>query len=603
MFFSAYVGADAGLPLWREALVRHARWLRLRARVEVRRLGDCRTLSLGWLEHTGRAGSRDGVEETEQHIVAGTLVFDGVTRDGDANAATFTASLSGAELRVAVPPASPQQFYYARTRHGYVFADDMRLFPRLMNVELDERAVYALLRYGAIPPPFTFYTQVQRIPNGHVLRLAPGAGEPVCTPMFRLTDLLHRDGGASQPDRWVSETLDAVLARVPASAMLYFSGGVDSGLLAARLGRLGRHDVRLLNYSFGPEDEESRLALRVASRLGFECHQVCHDLGKVGDVLERVGTDYSFPFGDVSAIPTNILVHESLPLAGESRTVVEGTGADGAFGLGAEYRKWRRVYAVPRLLRRWAEGAYRGGQLWRYKSTLERAGCLLSKSAQLSFGHAVVAQNALERIAYATPAHVQAELEQAIQTSVEVMSAGTAARDQLSLLDLVLVCAGRMAPKSFDPLRAQGVRPIYPFLQPAMVSVSSSLSWEVKCTAGQDKALLKRLLACDIPPAWVYRPKTGFTRPARALFALAPVQEYLHEVVLSPQNALLHYCRPRPVRHLVERSRHRSLSVGAYNFLWALTFTSGWLRQLSSGADGPLQQRRPDVVSEVAGGC
>jgi len=584
MFFSAYLGNDAGLLPWREAFVQHGRWLGLEARVAARRLGDCRTLSLGWLEHAGAAGRRGGLEETDHQVVASTFVFDGVPPHGDANAATLTASLSSSEIRIAVPPASPQQFYYARTRHGYVFADDLRLFPRLMDLQLDARGVYALLRYGAIPSPFTLYKEVHRIPNGHLFRLCPD-GEPVCTPTFHLTDLLNQDRGTPQPDTWVQETLDAALTRVPPSTVLYFSGGVDSGLLAARLGQLGRSDVRLVNYSFSSDDEESRLALRVASHFGLECHQIRHDLGKVGDMLGRVGTDYSFPFGDLSAIPTNILVHESLPFAHQSRTVLEGTGADGAFGLGAGYRKWQRAYTVPPALRRWVERAYRGLELWKSQSILERAGRFFSKSTQLSLGHAVVAQNAFQRIAYATPDDVQAELEQAVRTSIEVMSAGTEARDQLSLLDLVWVCAGRMAPKSFDPLRAQGIRPLYPFLQPSMLSVSSSLSWDVKCTRGETKALLKRLLARDIPREYVYRRKIGFTRPAHATFALPAVQEFLHEVVLSRHNALLDYCRPETVRDLVQRSPHGSLGVGAYSFLWVLMFSSGWLCQTFSGAE------------------
>src|SRR2546425_7164365 len=106
MFFSAYLGTDAGLPVWRDAVVQHARWLGLRARIEMRPVSDGRTLSLGWLEHAVAAGSRSGLEETEQQIVASTLVPDGAALDGDANAATLTASLSRAEIRVAIPPTS-----------------------------------------------------------------------------------------------------------------------------------------------------------------------------------------------------------------------------------------------------------------------------------------------------------------------------------------------------------------------------------------------------------------------------------------------------------------------------------------------------------------
>lgn len=586
MFFTAYVGTDAGLPVWREAAVRHARWLGLRARLDARPLNDCRTLALGWLEHGDVVRSGARLDETEQQLVATTLPFDSAVRADDVNAATLSASTSNGEVRIAVPPATPQQVCYARTRNGYVFTDDLRLFSRLLPLDLDARGVYALLRYGAIPSPLTLHSQVQRIPNGHEFRLSR-SGRVECAPMFRLTDLPHRNDATQSADRWVSETLDTVLMRAPRSSVLYFSGGVDSALLAARLIRLGRDDVRLVNYSFGSDDEEGLLALRVASHFGLQCHQIRHDPRKVGDLLARVGTDYSFPFGDLSTIPTNLLVHEALPLAGESRTVLEGTGADGAYGLGTQYRNWQRVYGVPRQLRRWADATYRGLRLWRYNSRLEQAGRILSKSAQLPLGHALVARNALQHVAYTTPDEVQAELEQVVRTSIEAMSAGTEARDQLSWLDLVWVCAGKMAPKSFDPLRARGIRPLYPFLQPSMVAVSSSLTWDEKCTAGEAKALLKRLLARDIPSEFVYRRKIGFTRPAHAMFAQAAVQEYLRDVVLSRDNVVLDYCRPDIVRYLVERSPHGSLGVGAYSFLWMLMFVSGWLRQIASSAERP----------------
>ena len=49
--------------------------------------------------------------------------------------------------------------------------------------------------------------------------------------------------------------------------MLFFSGGVDSSLLAARAAALGRTDIQLLNYAFGQHDPEAAHAQRVAAHL------------------------------------------------------------------------------------------------------------------------------------------------------------------------------------------------------------------------------------------------------------------------------------------------------------------------------------------------
>jgi asparagine synthetase B (glutamine-hydrolysing) len=265
--------------------------------------------------------------------------------------------------------------------------------------------------------------------------------------------------------------------------------------------------------------------------------------------------------------------------------VIEGTGADGAFGFAASYPKWRRAYAVPRLIRQPLAQAYDWLDLWKFDTRLERAGRIVRKSATLPMGHAVVAQNALEGIAYDVPPPGRASFARAVSEHLDAVTDGATPEDRLSLLDLVWVCAGRMAPKSFDPLRLRGVSPVYPFLEPAMVSLSSTLSWETKCAGGQAKGILKHMLAREVPAEWVYRRKTGFTRgaSARAMFASAPLQQFMHDVVLSPGNPLADYCRIDVVRRLVERARRHSLSVGAHIFLWTLAFASAWIRQQPAG--------------------
>src|SRR5438445_10162338 len=102
MFFSAYVGTDVGLPRWREALAQHAHHLGLQGHIEERRLGDRRTLALGWLQYAPAVESRGRLQETEQQVVAATLVFDRMT-PGEANGADVTESLVPADIRVVVP--------------------------------------------------------------------------------------------------------------------------------------------------------------------------------------------------------------------------------------------------------------------------------------------------------------------------------------------------------------------------------------------------------------------------------------------------------------------------------------------------------------------
>jgi asparagine synthase (glutamine-hydrolysing) len=471
---------------------------------------------------------------------------------------------------VRVPPASPQPCFVVSAFGGRVLTDDLRLCASLTGAHLDPVGVYAMLMWGQPPAPHTLLRGVTRLAGGHRFDVQSAS-------MTAVRDFIPDPDPTLDPalaGSRVETVLDRILGAIPQHAMLFFSGGVDSSLLAARAAALGRTDIQLLNYAFGPHDPEAAHALRVAAHLRLACERVTHDAGRMVHVLDRLASDYAFPFGDLSALPTNLLVHAALGQSGgRPPVVVEGTGADGAFGMGAPYPRWRAIFALPAPLRVVGAAAYDWLRLWRFNLYAERVLRFVRKSTRLGIRPAVLAQHSLDGIAYRVPSGERA----LVQEPAELVSP----EERLSLLDLAWVCAGRMAPKTFDPLRQHGVRPIYPYLEPDLIQASTSVSWDVKCAGGEDKALLKVLLARSVPKALVYRRKSGFTPPYRTTLASAPLQAFLNDVVLAPDNPMLEFCHVPTIRALVTRvGSGAELSAGGVDFLWTLAFTSGWLRQL-----------------------
>jgi asparagine synthase (glutamine-hydrolysing) len=498
------------------------------------------------------------------------------------NVILVSISFQSGELEIWVPPATPEQFYYTHDGRGTIFGTDMRLLMRWAGMDLDQRAVFALFRYLAIPPPLTLSKNVHRIPNGHTFKLAPDSSTPTIRVQFQPARDRAEGEYVVDPEKRIQDTLDRFMSGLPAATALLFSGGVDSGLIAARLATAGRKDVTLVNYSFGAGDQEAELALRMAAHLGLACQQVLYQPEHIPLVLERLGQDYSYPFGDVSLVPTNLLVHAALRVQGPLSTVVDGTGADGAFGMVGLHARWKRFYSVPYPIR-WLVGkGYGWLRFWQHRSRLEGRGRLARRSLQLPLPQAaVVGITPLDGIAYDIPRDVRDHLEGVVCERVLVLGRGLGHDEQMSLLDLVHICAGRFASKTFDPLRLRGVRPLYPYLEPPMLRLSSAIRPEQKAQGGEPKALLKGLLAHSVPRDMVYRHKAHFIPPKRQMFAHPSMQEFLGEVVMSPRNALLGFCRPAVVQRMIERSRQRQpLSSAAYNFLWVLAFASAWLRQL-----------------------
>jgi asparagine synthetase B (glutamine-hydrolysing) len=264
-------------------------------------------------------------------------------------------------------------------------------------------------------------------------------------------------------------------------------------------------------------------------------------------------------------------------------TAIEGTGADGAYGLGAGYAAWRSIYLVPRFLRRAVGAAYRASQLWRSDSRAAHALRFVRKSARMPLSQAVIAQHALDGIALHSTPDMRRDVAETVRTSIEALTVGLEPPERLSLVDLVLVCAGRMAPKSFDPLRRYGLMPRYPYLEPPMLAVSGSLPWADKCAGRERKAPLKALLARDVPSDWVYRAKHGFTPPEREILSSPAAQERLHTTVLAPGGPLAGLCRADAVRHLATLVRQVPVGSGVHDLLWVLLFTATWLEQVPHG--------------------
>jgi asparagine synthase (glutamine-hydrolysing) len=592
MIFSAFLDQTGQSSTWQEAMTRHAQWLGLQLRLETRHLSNRSVLHFGWLVPEALAINISFVESTDQLLLttsgktsSAAQTLSSVTDVANqSNEVLLSICLNAIELRLAVPLATPEQFYFAQHLQSIMLGNDLRLLSRWKGLQLNDSAVFALFQYGTIPAPLTIAKNIHRIPNGHQLTFTATVGEPKIIRYFEPPTQLPTLG-AKNADRKalldiVQATLRQTLIPLPQNSALYFSGGVDSALLAAQLAHLGRRDITLFNYSFGPDDMESRLASEIADFLGFPYERISYQPSDMVSMLTRLAKDYSFPFGDRSVVPTNLLVHASLPKLSVGSAIIDGTGADGAFGA---WHTTNPLSYVPRPIRWWLGKIYKYTTLWRTTSSLEYRLHRAGQSLHMTLPHLmVIGSYAFSDIIYHIPALIRADLENNLIQNTDDLGLALASPERFSLLDLIHVCAGMFAAKTFDPLRSQGVTPYYPFLEPTMVRLALAVPYVDKCPNHEAKSLLKQLLARDIPDHWIYRQKSGFIAPFKEMLKNKAMQEFIHDVVLSPSNPLLDYCNVDLITRMFARAnRGFPLSDSLYGFLWNLIFTSGWLNQMN----------------------
>jgi len=431
---------------------------------------------------------------------------------------------------------------------------------------IDPIAVHSLLQLGAMVPPLSPWQGVSRLVPGKFGKfLACGdalmtqpRGRPTCSLEFAVSKVV--------------EALDNTLLKLERPVLL-FSGGVDSGLIAARLSALQRKEALLIHCSFGALDKETEVALAMADHLGLRIESWSPTESELWGCLDNPGAIYPAPFGDESTAPMAALAkHITTRFHGERITVIDGTGADGVFGMGSKVRQWRSVFSLPRIVRGGLGLPYTMGA-WKSNGPIEYVSRLMKRASELTPSAACIAQNSLSQILYSNVGakRVCQALDSWVETEV-----GQDLEFGMVAADVGLTCANIFAQKGLPILRKAEFKVCYPFLNDAMLHLGIDLLGEK--FAAKPKVILKEALKKSVPPNMVDRPKAGFVDSSKTIFfsndfieilaaaveAEAPLEPFLFRHNLKKVCALL-------------RARKR-LPQQTLNCLWAIAFADRWYR-------------------------
>ena len=150
------------------------------------------------------------------------------------------------------------QMYYRQEKNSWVISNDLRLLMPRESQDLDPAGWYSLFEFGAVSAPLTLFKSIRRVPPGHLLKFP--AEDSSVRHVVRPLDLLNRTFPAScPPEQMMESTLSMEIDKIPPGSGLFFSGGVDSGLLAALAKRRRRTDLLLINCDFSGSFESASM--------------------------------------------------------------------------------------------------------------------------------------------------------------------------------------------------------------------------------------------------------------------------------------------------------------------------------------------------------
>lgn len=473
--------------------------------------------------------------------------------------------------------------YYRATPAGLQFASELKalLADPAVPRDLDPVALGQYLLYGYIPSPRTIFQGIAKLPPAHLawvdlnrpgeVRLKrywhPAAAEPPASP------------GAWR-EEFEAELAEAVRLRLVSDVPLgaFSSGGLDSTLVVREMARLGNGSLKTFAIGF-PEAEASELpwARQVAAR-----YRTQHTEEVVAPdalaLLPEVVRQFDEPFADSSALPTWIVSRVA------RRQVTVALSGDGGDEILAGYRRYHHAHRLEHLL----------GPL---PAPLRRPLCSLLAAAWparlrgKSFWERAAAADTLYRAIVSRETNLtllRPEIRPGPEAAPELHAHFTAAweaapRDflaRLQYVDLLTYLPEDILVKADQASMAASLELRCPLLDHRLVELALRLPRDLKYNGREQKVLLKELLAADLGPEFVHRPKNGFQMPLRRWFR-GDVRALLQERLLSPANPLFSLCQREAVTGLVGRflKGQNDLSED----IWRLLVLGEWCRQVQGG--------------------
>lgn len=419
-------------------------------------------------------------------------------------------------LFAARDPFGIKPFYYTMAGGSFIFASEIKgilphpAYEKRLNTEALEQ--YLSFQYSVLEK--TFFQGIRQLLPGHCLtwQRSSSALAPKRYFLPMLTPAKSGKGGGKSEEEWIDALdkaiADSVKAHMTADVEVgtFLSGGVDSGLIAARF-----TGNKTFTVGYGKEDgyyNEIPLARELAEELQLEQHNKTISEREFWTAVPEVLYYMDEPSGDSSAVALYFLSREA---SRHVRVVVSGEGSDELFGgycIYCEPQSLHLYQKLPKSLRRRiARMASRLPEI-RGKSFLMR-GSMSLEERFIGNANLFTDRERRELLKDKTRAlSPQAFLEEDYRN---VQSLDQASRMQY--IDLLHWLPGDILQKADRMSMAHSLELRVPYLDKEVFNVAKNLPADCKQKGQVSKYLFRKVAGRHLPEHSANRKKLGFPVP------------------------------------------------------------------------------------------
>lgn len=435
-------------------------------------------------------------------------------------------------LILARDPIGEKPLYYSVASKGgnkkLAFASEIKALLGLPDVDksLDRNGLKDFLRFLYTAPPHTLYRGIRELPPGHYFKVdLELAEEPAVVQYYSLEKNLASYDDISFDES--AEIFRAAFTKSVASCLisdvsvgLFLSSGLDSNaILSAAVKSPRAAGLQTFTAQYKSGYDESTLARRAAERYGLENKAIIFSELSFHESVDRIVDLFSQPFGNSTAVVSDMLAHESVK---SCKVCLAGDGGD---ELLVGYSRYKAIHyhhqmqALPARLKksialasgflpergRFATGARRAKQF---------AKSLNKPIAESFLDWCTYLDSAALSCALGDPAAPTPFCSDLVDTFRRY---GDDPVRAATILDMKSFVPFNLMQSADRTSMAHSLELRSPFLSTSLVHATLGLPSKVRYIHGKVKPLLSVPFAADIPVFILDQPKHSFNPPIRLM--------------------------------------------------------------------------------------
>jgi asparagine synthase (glutamine-hydrolysing) len=484
------------------------------------------------------------------------------------------------------------RMYHHALESGIVFASDLRVLLEIAPLDVNDAAVYAILKYGAIPEPMTISRNIAAVPPAHYLHVDVRGGTQRTASYFQFGFPCDKRGtrdadldASLQPAKsCLRKSAQFLRQRHPA---ILLSGGIDSSLYAVYLSESGQDRLTGIHCSFGDDDPELPFARRLAEKIDAELLVGRMERDDALTILEDTVALTGHPFSDFSSLPITFILKFMKTHRPHTPLLIEGNGGDDCFGFPAlaGRGKTRLKGLCPGPLKKALAFLFSTSDTWRVETdrgVLARILALVDSHEidPLNYFLVLTPVNFLGLNAYRSWDATLTALMDGVFSRCARPGFAESYQARATIRQLLHVNSRRWAAKALSVGESLGIRIVYPYIWRDILIEQGSIPWRAKINGGVVKWPLKRLLQEHMPGDFVYRQKSGFVPPFAQWLKAKDFNRTVRDILIASETAIGRVVPRRTIDELLREALvGRNLRHMVLNFLWGALFTEMWIRK------------------------